>query len=1153
MHSTAVVLSLLALLSQSHALRLPQLPGIQWVRDMRVASTEVLSSRTSRKLSFPNMPNINIFNKKEASSLSPNPLQTSWQPTPYAALTVGVPCEVNSGELRVGQSPDSVASLVKAGFSVVVESGAGKGARFTDAMYEEAGAVVVGREVWRVADVIIKVQPPTPREARRLKVKVLVSFLSPAYNGPLVTELSRRSNTVFAMDLIPRTLSRGQAFDALSSQANVAGYRSVIEAANQYPRLLSGQITAAGKIPPAKVLVLGAGVAGLAAVGTARSMGASVRAYDVRPVVQEQVESMGATFLKVEMPADLAEDGSGQGGYAKEMSDRYKEFETASVSRWVSESDIIITTALIPGRPAPQLISSQMLQGMRPGSVVLDMAAAPGGGNCAGSKPNEVVSDESGVTLIGYTDLPSRAATTASQLYGNNAAKFLLSAGPTTSKQQGMFYPDYNDPAVRGMLVMDQGVMTWPNPNPYQPPALKAAPPAPTPVLVAPPKPDPPAVTMQSAQRSERIVSSVASRIRNYVAPTSNPAPATPAPVSPVVIPDPVPVVAVVEVVEAVPEGFLMPFFTSPNVPPKVLQPYKDAALYGSAAAVALVYAGAVSPDASFSALLGVFLLSSFAGQQAVLNVKPALHSPLMAVTNAISGLTAVGGISLLGAAEGSDYTRTLGALAAFLSFVNVFGGFKVAAKMLDLFKRKDAPRDEFFEYYAVPLAVALGGLGWATVGGAEQAGPVVGSAGAVACIAAIGSLSNQKTARLGNVLGAGGVATVVGATMASEWTAHAALGTYGLEFAQVGVLAVAGGAVGLRLADKVGPTELPQAVASFHSLVGTAAVLTAVGEYASEGYMSGGQLFATFAATFIGAITATGSLVAYAKLSGLLPSKVDIPYKDTLNAFLLACILAIGQDSFHTDLTEGHAYTVYALAGLSGTLGAVLTASVGAADTPVVITLLNSYSGWALCAEGFLLQNPLLTSVGALVGFSGAILTKSMCDSMNRGVLAVILGGGKSKKTNKTNSAPTPSPVHGPVDPMSVEFQSKPVQQVYVEAKSVVGAGLQVGPVDPFSVYVPTPTPTPTPVPAATVAVPSNVIAATPAPAPAAKAQAKPSFTEIDPQGAALALKSAKRVVIVPGYGLAVARAQFIVADIVKDLQRRGVDVRIAVHPVAG
>jgi NAD(P) transhydrogenase len=310
------------------------------------------------------------------------------------------------------KTPDSIRSLVKAGFTVIVETGAGESASFSDSAYVEAGALVLPKsQIFQDADIITKVRPPNDEEVPKLARKTLISMIQPAINSELYKELTDQETNVFALDCVPRMLSRGQSYDTLSSQANIAGYRAVIEAAQEFPRFFAGQMTAAGKVPPAKVLVLGAGVAGLAAIQTAKNMGAIVRGFDVRSVCKEQVESMGATFLEVE----IEEDGSGSGGYAKEMSDEFKKAQAALMLEQAADVDIIITTALIPGRKAPVLVNEEMLSVMKPGSVCVDLAAA-NGGNVAQTKPDEVITTSNGVTIVGYTDLPSRLASTASNL-----------------------------------------------------------------------------------------------------------------------------------------------------------------------------------------------------------------------------------------------------------------------------------------------------------------------------------------------------------------------------------------------------------------------------------------------------------------------------------------------------------------------------------------------------------------------------------------------------------------------------------------------------------------------------------------------------------------------------------------------------------------
>jgi NAD(P) transhydrogenase len=556
---------------------------------------------------------------------------------------------------------------------------AGEAASFRDAAYTEVGAIVLSSgQIYQDADIVTRVRPPSDEEVPKLAGKTLVSMIQPAINENLYKSLTEQGTNVFALDCVPRMLSRGQAFDTLSSQANIAGYRAVIEAAEAFPRFFAGQMTAAGKVPPAKVLVLGAGVAGLAAVQTAKNMGAIVRAFDVRPVTKEQVESMGATFLEV----DFKEDGSGSGGYAKEMSDDYKKAQERLMLEQAADVDVIITTALIPGKKAPVLVNEEMLSLMKAGSVCVDLAAA-NGGNVAQTRPNEIVTTSNGVKIIGYTDLPSRLASTASNLFANNVAKFILSIGPQTTKEKGMFQIDLADDAVQNMLISYDGTARWPDKiTPFAPPA-------------------PPASSTVTA-----------------------------------------------EVVVLTPEE------------EKVLidQKSKDAfvknSLIASTAAGALVAFGLTADSPSAVNLLATFGLAGLAGYQVVWGVAPALHSPLMAVTNAISGCTAIGGLLLLASGDhsGSLIPETpahwMGALATVLSFVNIAGGFLVSGKMLDLFRRPEDPK-EYFELYGIPAAVIVSGLGaaaWLGVGDLSLMSGTTSIAASILCISAIAGTFSGMT-----------------------------------------------------------------------------------------------------------------------------------------------------------------------------------------------------------------------------------------------------------------------------------------------------------------------------------------------------------------------------------------------------------------------
>jgi H+-translocating NAD(P) transhydrogenase subunit alpha len=398
-------------------------------------------------------------------------------------MRIGVPKEIHAGERRVATTPDAAEHLQKLGFAVAVESGAGEPANFPDAAYRETGVEIIEdtRALWSKSDIILKVRPPETHPNLSLdeiellqEGSYLIGFIWPAQNQALLKRLAAKKATVLAIDSVPR-ISRAQKLDALSSMANIAGYRAVIEASHHFGRFFAGQITAAGKVPPAKVLVIGAGVAGLSAIGTATSLGAIVRAFDTRPEVKEQVQSMGAEFLELK----LSEEGSGEGGYAKEMSKEFIEAEMSLFAQQAMEVDIIITTALIPGKKAPTLITEEMVESMREGSVIVDLAAEQGG-NCALTQPNEIVTRR-GVTIIGYTDLPSRLPTQASQLYATNLRRLLEELCP---EKDGTIQLNMEDEVLRGLTVVKEGTITWPPP----PPKLSATPqtPKPQPAPAAP-------------------------------------------------------------------------------------------------------------------------------------------------------------------------------------------------------------------------------------------------------------------------------------------------------------------------------------------------------------------------------------------------------------------------------------------------------------------------------------------------------------------------------------------------------------------------------------------------------------------------------------------------------------------------------------------
>lgn len=511
-------------------------------------------------------------------------------------LKIGIPKEIYPNECRVAATPDTVKKLQKLGFEVLVEANAGSKASFSDAAYEAAGCQIIPNkaDLWRQADIILKVRPPAPEEVDLIREgQTLISFIWPAQNPDLLSQLAEKKATVFAMDSVPR-ISRAQKLDALSSMANIAGYRAVIEAANHFGRFFTGQITAAGKVPPAKVLVIGAGVAGLAAIGTARSLGAVVRAFDTRPVVKEQVESLGAEFLEL----DFEEDGSGAGGYAKVMSKEFIEAEMALFAQQAKEVDIIITTALIPGKPAPKLITKEMVESMKPGSVIVDLAAEQGG-NCELTKPNEIYNYQ-GVTIIGLTDLPSRMAAQSSQLYGTNLWHLLKDMGGSEN-----FKVDMEDEVIRGALITYEGNVTWPPPK------------------INNPSPTPPA---KPKSVKEIINHSETEKKSN------------------------------------------------------------NGLVWLILAAFALIGIGIAAP-ASFLSHLTVFVLACFVGWQVIWNVTPALHTPLMSVTNAISGIIIIGGMLQISGSLDSP-TTILGAIAILVGTINISGGFLVTQRMLKMFRK---------------------------------------------------------------------------------------------------------------------------------------------------------------------------------------------------------------------------------------------------------------------------------------------------------------------------------------------------------------------------------------------------------------------------------------------------------------------------------
>ncbi|KAM9409860.1 NAD(P) transhydrogenase, mitochondrial [Pholidichthys leucotaenia] len=831
----------------------------------------------------------------------------------YKDLVVGVPKETVQNERRVALSPAGVQTLVKQGFRVQVESGAGEESKFSDQQYRDAGATITDVKGALGSDLVLKVRAPSLSEADLLKpMSTLVSFIYPAQNPELMKKLSERQSTVLAMDQVPR-VTIAQGYDALSSMANIAGYKAVVLAANHFGRFFTGQITAAGKVPPAKVLVIGGGVAGLAAAGAAKSMGAIVRGFDTRPAALEQFKSFGAEPLEV----DMKESGEGVGGYAKEMSKEFIEAEMALFEKQCKEVDIVISTALIPGKRAPILIKKEFVESMRDGSVVVDLAAEAGG-NIETTRPG-VLHIHKGVTHIGYTDLPSRLATQASFLYSNNILKLLKAISPDKEyfhyeAKDGFDYGTI-DHVIRGTLVMKEGKNMFPSPLP------KTAPPAPV---------------------KQKTVAEL----------------------------------------EAEKTAAISPFKRTMT----------SASVYTAGVSTCLAL-GTISPNAAFTQMVTTFGLAGIVGYHTVWGVTPALHSPLMSVTNAISGLTAVGGLVLMGGGlTPSTLPESLALAAAFVSSINIAGGFLITQRMLDMFKRPTDP-PEYNYLYLLPGAVFVGGYGASAAAGYSIEQMMYLGSG-LCCVGALAGLSAQHTSRLGNALGMIGVAGGLAATLGALKPSPELL-------SQMSLAMATGGTLGLTIAKRIEISDLPQLVAAFHSLVGLAAVLTCIAEYMIEfphldTHPAAGVLkTVAYLGTYIGGVTFSGSLVAYGKLQGILNSApLLLPGRHMLNAGLMAASVG-GMVPFMLSSSYGTGMgCLLGVSGLSTVMGVTLTAAIGGADMPVVITVLNSYSGWALCAEGFLLDNNLMTIVGALIGSSGAILSYIMCVAMNRSLPNVILGG---------------------------------------------------------------------------------------------------------------------------------------------------------------
>ena len=522
-------------------------------------------------------------------------------------MKIGTPKETFIGEARVAMTPDSALQLQKLGHECLIETGAGQAAGFSDALYKDAGVKIVktAAALWKAADTIAKVRPPSDTEAKRLtNGKTLISFFFPAQNEEQMAQIAAKGASVIAMDMVPR-ISRAQKMDALSSMANIAGYRAVIEAGNNFGRFFTGQVTAAGKVPPAKVLIVGAGVAGLAAIGTATSLGAITYAFDVRPEVAEQIESMGAEFVFLDFEESQA-DGAETGGYAAPSSPEFREKQLEKFRELAPDMDIVITTALIPGRDAPKLWLAYMVAAMKPGSVVIDLAAERGG-NCDLTVADEKIISKNGVTVIGYTDFPSRMAAQSSTLYATNIRHMMTDLTP---EKDGKVLHDMEDDVIRGATVTHEGDVTFPPP----PPKIQA---------IAAQKKEP----IKEPTAEEKLAAEAAA--------------------------------------------------------------FKDATKQQvgmlTIGAVLMLIIGAYAP-ASFMQHFIVFVLAVFIGFQVIWNVSHALHTPLMAITNAISSIIILGALMQIGSS--SYLVLLLAALSVFMAGINIFGGFLVTRRMLAMFQK---------------------------------------------------------------------------------------------------------------------------------------------------------------------------------------------------------------------------------------------------------------------------------------------------------------------------------------------------------------------------------------------------------------------------------------------------------------------------------
>jgi len=884
-------------------------------------------------------------------------------------LTVGCLKEP-AGEARVAMVPGVAQALAKDGYKISMEKGAGEAAGFPDSAYESAGCSIKERQaVIDESKLFFSIRPPSNEEMPKFSGKTVVGWVGRLLpkGKEIVEEATKNKVQLIDTTAAPR-ITIAQKLDVLSSQAKLAGHRAVIEAAYAYQKFHAPEITAAGKYPPSHTMVLGCGVAGLAAMGTSKALGSVVRAWDVRDV-SDQVKSMGAGWITV----DFKEEGAGAGGYAKESSAAFLEAQRATFHKHCKECDIVITTAAIPGRPSPKLIEDYMVKSMKPGSVIVDLAAE-GGGNCTMTRPGEKYTTENGVTIIGYTDNPGRMASQASQMYAQNMFNLVKHITPKDGADallgdidSHLSKGEQGDIITRSIVCCKDG-------------AAIEMPPPPQPTPVKPKK-------------------EVAKK-------------------------------------EPVKED---PFKAA-----------RDKALVLSGTSLGMLGLGiGAAGDAALTGNIATFALAGAAGYQAVWGVAHALHTPLMSVTNAISGATAFGGLMLVGSPNLG--VEVLAQSAVAVSSVNIVGGFVISQRMLGLFKKAG---EADFSYLSLAPGLVLVAAPWYNA----ALIPSTGVVSSMLCIGAIGALANMKTAQSGAYLGMAGMAGGLSATLATIPTAAIPLSA---------ALLGGGGAAGAALGTQVSPIALPQTVAAFHSLVGLAAMVTSTASHMLHPDANTMHLSAAILGDFIGGVTLTGSLVAFGKLNGNFASApLNLPGKNLLNLGMLAGQIGL----IGSFLSTGGVTELAATAVLSSVMGVHLVGSVGGADMPVCITVLNSYSGWALVAEGFLLNSPTLTIIGSVIGFSGAILTKIMCDAMNRDIMNVIFGGMMvpPKKVGAVEEAP----------------------REHVEASTDSVAAL---------------------------------------------------------------LASATNVVIVPGYGMAVARAQSAVADLATALRSKDIQVRFGIHPVAG